>query len=129
MHFLVTQVKGCTRSGRHICPPLLRLQIKRPMLGPEAHPHSLWKEKTGRVDTESAQGLPIRSCPWLRPHEPCSVAEQHPGPLPGGTVLTDVPFLPVNDRCTVLDFLGASWASRKDQCDVESKANRLLKAT
>lgn len=77
MHFLVIQVKACT--GRHIRPPLLRLRIKRPVLGPEAHPPSLWKEKTA----ESTQRVP-RACssealPWLRPHEPPSAAGQCPG--------------------------------------------------
>ena len=95
MHFLVTHVKKCIRSGRHICPPLLRLRIKRPTSGPEAHPHSLWKEGMGRVDTESAGTCPSEAvCGWgprATPGTPRGRAVSCP--LAGGVAGTGVPFL------------------------------------
>ena len=130
MHFMVTHVKKYIRSGHHICPPLLRLRIKRPTLGPEAHPHSLWKEgwaeSTQRVLGLAHPKLSVAEAPWATPATLRGRAVSCP---PGGWRGWNGCTLPVPSVTGALSRAWASWAPRKDEYDVESKANRLLRAT
>lgn len=102
-HFLVIQVKGVYWTP-YTSYSVLGLEM---MLGPEGPPPSLWKEGS-RVDREP------RACSSGSPCEPPQCSRLCPVAPAGWHDCNRRALLPrQRSRCTVLDFLGDSWASRR----------------
>lgn len=112
------------------------MSTSTPSLNQEAHvgtggPPTLPVEGgDGQSRHRECWDLPIRSCLWLRPtSHPRYPAWQSGFLPPDGWRGWDGCSLPVPSVTSVPSRAWASWAPRKDRCDVGSKAHRLLRAT